>query len=1093
MGVFYKVKEWGVGKAVDYLDGSVTLEFFVSPATLDRPQKSFSLNEAKPILRLEPQTRVFFIDKSSGVWRFGRLNWQADDDCYISLPNGQTAEVNAADLFVRCSNRSPDPCDYLESRLTETPFFHTARSLLVGHLLSQRAVAVGMTGLLSAPIEIERHQVEVVRRVLADPVQRYLLADEVGLGKTIEAGVILRQYVLDSPEEHCALIVAPPGLVRQWQDELESRLQIGEKFGHRIAVISWENIRSLPDDFECPNFVVIDEAHQIASGWNLSKGDPRRERFEALCTLTSPEQCPRLLLLSATPVRRNEDSFLALLHLLDPLVYRLEDRESFRAKVTARQELADIFYTFTDDQQNLFLEEMADQLMVLFPNDKRLIALIGQLKPHLKLTTPMEGAERASAIRTVRSHLHETYRLHRRVLRNRRSEELSGILPGRAGLICFSTPHDIASVQIAEALENWRSAAASSIWGAEGTPAASALRQIYALLLEASFCDPYALQNYIQLRLDSANWEYQDFGPLHCADSIARLQDCPLFESEQKLLRDILAQMSGVPSSEESQFEAIKQEVLKRSNQAARVTVFASSPDRANRAFRYLSNALRGRVFRHSMESEEWRGFLDSSNGVLVCDYRAEEGLNLHGGRTFMLHLDWPLSPNRIEQRIGRLDRFGVGYSVESVGYVPTGCPQMVAWVHCLESAWQVFNQSIAALQFVVDDASKALRDRLLIDGEQAIRDEIPRLVGSDGLVKKELNSLRAQDELDAVDIIRSGEEDIATNILEWETQSVAFQRSVESWLVDRLQFFRVGLTGINDNVARYHLRSANSGRQTLVPKQDFAKWFIPSVDFEGRHEIFSSPLTWPVAYQRQTSRHRKVGLARLGNPLVDCLQNYLHWDDRGISFAFWRQVPFLEVGKVELFFRYDFCVEVNLASLHGILLSRSGLAESALRRMADGAFPPIVLTLWLDENLSVPKDPLRNSAIEKPYQKPPDINLNQKRWPMVAKHYPLENWTDLCRSAKSLAENILLEKTELRRLSEERASILESKFSAIREQMLSRIEALRAYDAEKLQGIEELQLHESIHKSLIRAIRNPAVQVNSAGVVFLAGMPLET
>ena len=1092
MVTFYNVNGWGIGKKIDFSNGSITLEFFISPATSDRPRKVFPSNKAQPILRLEPQTRVFFMDRDSGVWRLGRLNWQAEENCYVNLPNGQTAEVNAADLFVRCNNRIPDPCDFLETRLTETPFFHNSRAKLVCQLLSQRAAAAGMTGLLSAPIEIEQHQVEVIRRVLSDPIQRYLLADEVGLGKTIEAGVILRQYVLDSPDDHCTLVLTPPALVKQWKTELQTRLQIGDKFGHNIAVVSWDDLKNLPVGFEKPKFVIIDEAHQIASGWSYPKHDSRRKRFELVSDLTAPENSPRLLLLSATPVRRNEDSFLALLHLLDPLVYRMEDRESFRAKVTARQDLADIFYTFTEDQQNLFLEEMANQLANLFSLDSRLINLLRQLKPHLDFAAPIDGHDRADAIRAVRSHLHETYRLHRRVLRNRRSEKLSGLLPGRAGLSNFSAPGDVASGRLADALENWRSAAALSIWGNERTPEAMSLGQVYNVLVEANFCDPYALSFCIKLRLGEDSDEPDNFGPLTSLDNIAVLKDVPLFETEKELLRETLKLMSVVPSSEENQFAALHHEISRRFDSNTRVSLFATTPARADRIFRYLKNVTRGRVFRHCVDDDNWRSFLDLPNGLLVCDYRAEEGLNLHGGRTVLLHLDFPLSPNRIEQRMGRLDRFGVGHSVESFGYVPEGCGLLGAWVKCLDRAWQVFNRSIAALQFIVDDNMKALKLRLLTDGEQALSDEIDCLVGDQGIIVKELKALRAQDELDAVEIIRLAEHDATTQILEWEEQSTEFQRFMESWLLDSLHFVRVGVKSISDNVARYHLMSANTGKQTLVSRTDFARWFIPSVDVDGRHELFRAPLTWPITYQRQTARHRKVGLARLGNPLVDCLQNYLNWDDRGMAFAFWREVTFLEEGKVELYFRFDFSVEVSVVELETSLSSRVGMATAALRRMADAAFPPIVLTLWLDENLSIVDELLRKEVLDKPYLKPQDTNLSQKRWPLVDRHYSLVNWTDLCRSARECAERKLFEKTDLLTLSEQLALKAESKCAHVKEQMLSRIEALRGSKSEKVHGLEDLKLQESVQLFLAKAIRKPAIKVNSAGVVFLAGMPLE-
>src|SRR5947209_2275548 len=107
----------------------------------------------------------------------------------------------------------------LKGSHAEIEYFHsigkTHRVTAPVALLRQRAASRGMSGLLSSRIELHSHQVEVIRRVLEDPVQRYLLADEVGLGKTIEAGAILRQYLIDDPSGQ-ALVIVPPLLAQQW-------------------------------------------------------------------------------------------------------------------------------------------------------------------------------------------------------------------------------------------------------------------------------------------------------------------------------------------------------------------------------------------------------------------------------------------------------------------------------------------------------------------------------------------------------------------------------------------------------------------------------------------------------------------------------------------------------------------------------------------------------------------------------------------------------------------------------------------------------------------------------------------------------------
>jgi len=210
------------------------------------------------------------------------------------------------------------------------------------------------------------------------------------------------------------------------------------------------------------------------------------------------------------------------------------------------------------------------------------------------------------------------------------------------------------------------------------------------------------------------------------------------------------------------------------------------------------------------------------------------------------------------------------------------------------------------------------------------------------------------------------------------------------------------------------------------------------------------------------------------------------------MAFAFWRQASWLRKDQIEVFFRFDFSVEADISLLEEAIPSFNGIAAAALRRISDAAFPPIVITLWLDDNFSVPQDPLRKDTLAKPYNKPPDVNLRQARWALLERHYSLSNWPDLCRGARENAEKILLKETNLAQHSEKLAGKVETKFVHIKEQMLSRIEALRSSKSEKSETKKELQFQELVHSALVNAIRKPKINLNSAGVVFLAGMPLE-
>ena len=98
-------------------------------------------------------------------------------------------------------------------------------------------------------LDLEDYQIEIVSRVLKDPIQRYLLSDEVGLGKTIEAGIILKQFVNDSPQNHKTIIITPPTLVIQWERELEKRFFLSTEIEDKsIEIFSYDDYDKIKEN-----------------------------------------------------------------------------------------------------------------------------------------------------------------------------------------------------------------------------------------------------------------------------------------------------------------------------------------------------------------------------------------------------------------------------------------------------------------------------------------------------------------------------------------------------------------------------------------------------------------------------------------------------------------------------------------------------------------------------------------------------------------------------------------------------------------------------------------------------------------------------
>ena len=120
-----------------------------------------------------------------------------------------------------------------------------------------------MSALLPSAIELEAHQIEVVRRNPPDPIQRYLLADEVGLGKTIEAEILIRQCLLDAGPADRVLVIVPNSLVRQWRFELETKFFLGDRLNSVLHVVALSDHKRIIRQLKGVSMLVVDKAHHL--------------------------------------------------------------------------------------------------------------------------------------------------------------------------------------------------------------------------------------------------------------------------------------------------------------------------------------------------------------------------------------------------------------------------------------------------------------------------------------------------------------------------------------------------------------------------------------------------------------------------------------------------------------------------------------------------------------------------------------------------------------------------------------------------------------------------------------------------------------
>ncbi|WP_394561180.1 RNA polymerase-associated protein RapA [Aquipseudomonas alcaligenes] len=215
----------------------------------------------------------------------------------------------------------------------------------------------GLGGARAQPIA---HQLHIAREVADRMAPRVLLADEVGLGKTIEAGLVIHRQLLSGRASR-VLILVPENLQHQWLVEMRRRFNLqvalfdAERFAESDADNPFEDtqlalvaLEWLKDSEKAQNaafaagwdLLVVDEAHHLV--WHPEKASDEYRLVEQLA-----EVIPGVLLLTATPEQLGLESHFARLRLLDP--NRFHDLAAFRAESANYKPIAEAVQELLDE------------------------------------------------------------------------------------------------------------------------------------------------------------------------------------------------------------------------------------------------------------------------------------------------------------------------------------------------------------------------------------------------------------------------------------------------------------------------------------------------------------------------------------------------------------------------------------------------------------------------------------------------------------------------------------------------------------------------------------------------------------------------
>lgn len=492
------------------------------------------------------------------------------------------------------------------------------------------------------------HQVEAVYKYLLPlPNIRFLLADDTGAGKTIMTGLLIKELMMRDLAERI-LIITPGGLTKQWQeDELMLKFNLPFKLVNRATfnadpnIFSSNNMLVTSIDFIRAedvlnvlgevgwDLVVVDEAHKL-SAFDYGQKRYRSKRYQALEKIA--EKCEHLLLLTATPHRGRADTFKNLLQLLDEDIFASESLVTSRVNEINDSGINKFFIRRLKEQMKdwngnpLFKERFTKTIQYkLTPEEKRLYDRVTQY-----LMRRREEAEEQSnihvslALMVMQRRLTSSIFAIYKTIRNR-YEALNGLLK--------------------ELNDN------PSLW-----------RQRQKLDIEIANIEDYDdLDDDEKDGLENIMSDPKKFKLFTTAKSPSELAE----ERDQvKNLMEFAEQLYN-SNQEEAKFTRLNQ-LLKEQGifdkKDEKLVIFTEHKD----TLIYLTDRLRNNGYEvvtiHGGKSVEDRREAQAAFArhaqILIATDAAGEGINLQFCR-LLINWDIPWNPNRLEQRMGRIHRYG--------------------------------------------------------------------------------------------------------------------------------------------------------------------------------------------------------------------------------------------------------------------------------------------------------------------------------------------------------------------------------------------------------------------------------------------------
>ncbi|WP_157823282.1 protein DpdE [Psychromonas sp. MB-3u-54] len=925
----------GIGKivAIDNEKSSATIGFFKSPLQPYSNPIDVDIQYLTLVTSLDMRAEVFVQFPRSQTWKMGHYDGERPgNQALITFSREMRDPFDFTEIFIPNAypNTEFNALDFLKGQGTSSPYLCNTLSQFYQAYYEQKRSCRSVSALISSSVELEKHQLAVVHEVLKDSEKKYLLCDEVGLGKTIEAGFIIRQHVLEKGRDSKVLILLPEALIEQWDFELTKRFHLGDLLNTNpdndkpnIHICSFINALTYEDT---PSMVVVDEAHQISS-FPFNGKITEKLLFDSISDFT--DQSDVTLLLTGTPMAGHPSAYFALLHLLNKNNFPLDEEaiETFSQTLPQQSRLREVYRLFKPENDNGLLDGALDDLEGFNLSDNILQGYIDELRPLVDIfADEVDKQKRDALIDFLAHHFSQKYLYDYRMLRNSRatgfeksqSSEIELLFPGLnpAKLISWEAPDDGAYLD--EHFEQYRSE---------------------AIFDEETF-------NALSLSDFKAWSEALLTSPLCFAGKVQKLlENTQLSETESVHWQQMLDQATG---EQVLKNKALKETLLDwlTTNNEGKAVVFCGEKQTADNVFSYLLGSLDISVERHN-KNETLEFNSNDAIRVLVCDEKGEDGLNLQGKKRLAIHYSMPILLSRLEQRNGRLNR----YSALSTGVSPIDTFILTPnrdtfyrkWIEVLKEGVGCFVYYRANIQ---DEIDKKLEGEVWPSirkmGYMALDSAIIELQKT---IKEIYRSREIITKLATVDLDAEKAEQILAQMRQSDELFEA-SPALKNWITKGILF---DMKKAGDDLYRFCYAS---GRTKMRSSMLLNKCIV-GIDIQA--SSYDAPITRELSFSRKHCVENGSYPLRYGQPFVDAIADVSRGSPFGSSSAIIRQIP----GQFEpkLFFIPQWLVEAQNTSI-------------AEQIALDALTPPVVFSEVFGENGNIEQTPIIKTVVTARYNK---------------------------------------------------------------------------------------------------------------------------